>query len=286
MAVNTNAALYGFNWAADGSISASAEVGAMVAENLLDSQPGKIWRGAGRVEHTLEGGLGGEQSVSAFALIRHNLHERATVRLELARDQAFTNVVLDMTWDAVSPMLGWGEGTWGADANIGGYINTAWGSTHLIKSFDSVYAAYYRVTISNLYDQDVGYPEAGNLFLGSPFQPARNVRPNPSIPVEDPSELVETRGQALRAQSKQPYRVMSLEWHLLTAVEAREFRDLCRRVGRRSTMIVTLWPGDADLAKEQDNQFLARLVDWDGPHRNPDLYTDYFEINVTLREAL
>ena len=282
-----NAALYAFNKAADGDIVASSEAGDFIAENLLDSQPGRIWRGVGKEAHTIEGDFGGTgEAVSSFALTNHNLDELVTVKLELF-DADGATVLYTATWDAVSPVLGWGEGAWGDVPNIGGYVNGGWTSRNLIKLFSPITAWSYKVTIDNMESyQDDNYPQAGLLFIGYPFQPQhKNVMADPAIPVEDPTRLIVTRSQALRSDPMEPYRVMEWTWGFLTTEETVEFREMCRLVGKRSAIVASLWPGD-DTGREVEGQMLCRIVDWTGPEKLPSTITDYYRASVTLREVI
>lgn len=276
-----NAILLGVNEITN--IVASSELASLPATNLYNDQPSELWRAAAETDVTFTGSFSSARQISGVALSNHNLTSEM-VRLELALDAEFLNVVYDETWTAREPEYGWGEGTWGnLYSTWGGYALDDGGlNTQLIKTFTAVGAVYWRVTISGVADKT---PEAGTLFLGIAFRPGIGVRRDPSQSVVDPSIVTRTRGQAIRSDNQPTYRRLDFQYVALTASEAMEFKRICRSSGRRKLMVVSLIPG-AGGAEEKEAKMVCRLIDWAGPTRIEAAVDPYYTASVTLEEAL
>lgn len=265
------------------TVSASTEAGEYLASNLLNDQPSEVWRGTNGNNHIISGGLSALSLVSGVALGNHNLSAE-TLRLELFSDY-FETATFDQTWTVSDPEYTWGTGTWGnVFSTFGGYPLIESGiADNFIKTFTSVVALYYRITISGITSD---YPEAGVLYLGKAFQPVKNVSRDPSVPVIDPSSIEMTRGQSMRSDNRTTYREITVNWPVLTIEEAHALRRIVRTTGRRGLMVFSLLPGGGDI-DEQETSMICRMVTPPTITRRPDTVNDtYFASPTTFREAL
>lgn len=265
------------------NISATSEISTLQASNLHNDQPSELWRAASAVDVVFTGSFETVKQISGFGLINHNLDEE-TVQLELAMDASYLNIVKTETWTAKDPDFGWGEGTFGdLYSTWGGYALDDGGlNDQLIKTFTGVGARYWRVTIAGVATTT---PEAGTLFLGAAFQPQIGARRDPDVPVVDPSEVVRTRGQAMRSDNQPTFREISYEYIGLNAEEAMEFKRICRRAGKRKLSLFSLMPG-AGSAEEKESKMPCRIIDWSGPARVEASAESLYIAQVTLQEAL
>jgi len=247
------------------TITADSEAGEFVAENMINQQPSEIWQAAGLPSPNsiqISGSLGGIQITNGVAISNSNLTVE-TLRLELSTDDAFSDVVFDVSWDFTDPLYGWGEGDWGdTQSTFGGYavFDTAGAHYEFLKTFSGQYAAYYRFTISGL----VVVPEIGALFLGRALQ--SGIARDPEIPIVDPSQIVMTRGQGMRSDSQPTYREFRVRYVGLTTEEAHELRSVLRVSGKRKLVAFQMHPGTEGL-NEIETRMICRIVDWTGPVR-------------------
>ena len=278
----SNAILLGANQVINAT--ASNEVGGdYVAANLYNVQPSETWRGS-TADATFTGSFSEMKIISGFALGNFNLSGE-TVRLELALDSGYSNIVYDNSWPARNSTYGWGQGTWGnLFSTWGGYglTTSALSVAQLIVAFTGVGATHWRVTVS---DMTVSVPEIGTLFLGTAFQPAKNISRSPLLAEVDPSEVIMTRGQSMRSIVRRSYREMAIDWPALTADEAMTLRRIFRETGLNGLVVFDMLP-DESSTEADESRMLARMVSWDGPTRRGDTVETRYSASVTLREAL
>lgn len=167
--------------------------------NLSDRQPGLVARAAsvspGDTRLVLD--FGTPKPVSFVALLRHNLTQNGRWRVQLARDQEFSQSADDSgvagIWPQIQPF---GVGVWG-EFNWGGRLSSEEAATYGISAFhvapQTVIARYLSI---ELFDElnPAGYLEAGRLVVGTAWRPSINMQYGWSIQQVDTSKSVKSRG--------------------------------------------------------------------------------------------
>lgn len=276
-----NVAMYVENLIAAGTISGPAHTGNMSIDRLYNEQPSEVYQVAD-TSIVITGDFADLVTPSILHLGNTNFTPDGTVTWELFSNTGQQGKVLEEEYEAVDTLLGWGEGTWDAD-NADGYVAPEFGHQNLTRPHTDVDAQSYRLTIDDPTNSD-GFLQFGTFYAAVGFVPETNVAPDIEIGVEDPSEVGETDGNALRAEQRSPYRVARVRWARLFESEALQFRRLAHRVGRRGLALLTVFP-DAGGQLEWETAMTGR-ISWNGPRRRPDLADNFYTLETQFREAL
>jgi hypothetical protein len=242
------------------TLTATSEAGTYLASNLLNVQPGRIWRSTSTAAQTITADLGEDKRNNAFCIYAHNLSNdgTASVRLTLSNDAAHTDIVYDNTVEGTDPLYGWGEGPYGMEG-YGGYSSEGWAQPFTVIWLGDVYVArYFRVIITDTANAD-GYIQAGRIKLGQSIDIP--VVQGYSMGWDEQTELTRTRGGALRSDSRDPFRYASATSAVLDKIQEGDVLEVFRSVGRRGDVLWSAFPDDAT-AQTRRNTILGRLTDY------------------------
>lgn len=239
--------------------SSPAAVGAMPVTYLQDQTRARIWRSNSVVEaqHIL-GDLASYATLSAVALVRHNLTTSASYRLRLYSGSGQTGtLVYDSGAQSVGELvLGWGDfawgvGTWGAESAAD------WPVPYFAHFFAEVQALSFDLQIDDSGNPD-GYLQAARLVLGQSWSPARNADYGLSLSWRETSRQVRTDGGTLRTDARDPYRRISFDLSALDPLDRDDLTDKIRRAGLRNDIFLSCQPGRGG-ARERDYAGLFKL---------------------------
>lgn len=251
------------NVADDATLSCSpAEVALLPASNLQLQTRGDLWRSDGEItaQHIL-GDLAGYQTVSALALVRHNLTATATYRLRLydAAGQTGTLLYDSGTVALETTLVGWGAFDWGTDP-WGSATLSDWPVPYFVVWFDAVLALSFDLELADTDNPD-GYLEAARLVLGATIEPTYNMSYGLELSWREQSKQVRTEGGTLRTDERQAYRRWSFALDHLSPAERGTLMDRFRRIGLRNDLFLSCFPEDTDTDRERDYAGLVKLVE-------------------------
>lgn len=242
------------------TLTATSEAGTYLASNLLNVQPGRIWRSTSTAAQTITADFGEDKRCTAFCLYAHNLSNdgSATVRVTLSNDSGHTDIVYDTTVEATEPLYGWGEGPYGLEG-YGGYSSEGYSQNFTVIWFGGTYVArYFRAVITDTSNAD-GYIQAGRIKIGQHMDIP--VVQGYSMGWDEQTELTRTRGGALRSDSRDPFRYASATSAVLDKIQEGDILEIFRSVGRRGDVLWSAFPDDAT-AQTRRNTILGRLTDY------------------------
>lgn len=225
----------------DAVLSASpALVSTLPVANLQD-QTRKVARTSSLATQHIYGNFNATKQISAFALVRHNLTAAGTYRLKLydGLNQTGT-LVYDSGSIALGSPKGWGEFVWGVDP-WGADSFSGWPSAYVVQYFTQVTALSLDLQLDDPANTS-GYMEAARLFIGSYFEPSKNMAWGLNMSWQENSTQERTDGGTLRTDARQPYRRWAFSLELLTQGERAQLANIFRKVGLRNDMFLSCFP--------------------------------------------
>lgn len=239
-----------------------AALAALPVSNLQKQTRGELWRSNATIENQhILGDLAGYQTVSALALVRHNLTSTASYRLRLydGAGQSGTTLYDSGTVTLGGSLLGWGSFDWGTDP--WGTDNLEdWPVPYLVAWFDPVLALSFDLELDDSANAD-GYLQAARLVLGNYFEPEKNMSYGLAMSWQEQSRQVRTEGGTLRTDERQAYRRFSFSLDWLTPAERATLLDKLRRAGLRNDLFLSCFPADTDADRERDYAGLVKLTE-------------------------
>ena len=242
------------------TLTATSAAGDYAVSNLVSTQPGKLWRSTSAAAQTITGDLGEDKRINGFVLYAHNLSNdgSATVQLTLSNNSGHTDQVYDTTVEATDPLYGWGEGPYGMEG-YGGYSDEGWQQQFTTIWIASTQVArYFRLIITDTANSD-NYVEAGRIKLGQ-YVDVR-YRYGYDMGWTEQTEIIRTRGGALRSDNRPTYRYANIQTSILDKISEGDILEIFRDVGKRGDAVWSAFP-DAGTAQERRNMILGRLVDY------------------------
>jgi len=242
------------------TLTATSAAGTYVVANLVNVQPGRIWRSTSASAQTITVDMGEDKVCTCFVLYAHNLSNdgSATVQVTLSNDSGHSDQVFDTTVEATDPLHGWGEGGYGM-AGFGGYSDEGYAQPFTVIWFGAAYVARYARVIITDTSNSAGYVQAGRIKIGQHID----------VPVvsgygmgwTEQTELTRTRGGALRSDSRDPFRYANATSAVLDKIQEGDLLEVFRSVGKRGDVLWSAFPDDAT-AQTRRNTILGRLVDY------------------------
>lgn len=280
-------------------IEASSEVSTMPDTNLLNTLASVKWRSGsysagGTINFKLDIGAVSNRSVNAFCWYNHNMSNGGSWRLKAYTTRAdrdadttgasSTGVKYDSgaTAVATSPTVGYGTGAY-ATFGYGGYALTGWLRYKYVAHFMTttpVSARWWRLFITDT-TPETHYLECGRIMLGQYFEPSVNFEWGYSIDWVDQSQQIRTRGGALRAEFRTPFRRVQASFQWLDGYDVDWMLEIMRLIGRRGDVLWVAYPDeDTDMARR--NIISGRLTDWTPVQRQRHGY----QVNITIEESI
>jgi hypothetical protein len=186
---------------------------------------------------------GSVQTVTSFAILRHNLTSAATLRLRLYDGANQTGTVVYDSGSASlgDQILGWGAFQWGIDV-WGPGLFTEWPVAYYTLWFATCSALSFRLEMSDPINPD-GYMEIGRIFCGLYFEPEFNVSHGASVEWADSSRQARTEGGSLRTENIESYRRWKFSLAVLSETERAIITDIFRSTGLKSDFFISAFPG-------------------------------------------
>lgn len=240
------------NCAARATLSATSTVGTFVVANLQSDDKTSVWRATGTAA-TLTLTWGTPERIAAVALPFCNLSPTATIRVRGYADmpgnvQLFDSGTVLACPASVPTLHGWSAVQAASAYSYGG-------GTYARSWFGE--AVVQRLTIDIADPANLqGYIEAACLVVGAYWSPAYNVS-SPQMTPSDTTELYRTDAGGQRAEAGYTYRRLSMD---LTYMPASDRSALVKilRASRAYPILVSLFPGSADLELERDYMIYGR----------------------------
>lgn len=262
------------NVADDAALSCSpAEVATLPASNLQLQTRGDVWRSDGVIsaQHIL-GDLAGFNTLSAMALVRHNLTAAANYRLRLYQGagQSGTLVYDSGTVTPNGERLGWGVFRWGIDP-WGAASLRDWPVPYFVAWFAPVVALSFDLELTDTANLN-GFLQAARLVIGNYVEPTYNFSYRHPMSWREQSKQARTEGGTLRTDERQAFRRFRFALDHLTADERTTFLDYFRRAGLRNDLFVSCYPTRGG-SLERDHAGVVKLVEI--PEMDSDHYLNY-----------
>lgn len=275
MAVADHILIAGVNRVDTGTLTAGSEVGTLVAANLQDRQPTKVWRSAGLAlgQCTLTIDLGAVRILDLVALVAHNITQAGKWRVRLANVSDFSVLAYDSGWVNAWPVIGgYGALPWGI-FNWGDLLPAEEASYYKVPSYhvlaQTIAVRYGLIEIDDPANPDL-YVEAGRLCLCPGYRPPLNFEYGWQVGWVDDSTVTPSRGGQDWGDEAPRYRVLRLTLSGLSEAEiyANVFDGLHRRKGILGDVLVIPQPSRPDMAIHE--ALYGRLLSL-GPitHPNP-----------------
>ena len=232
------------------TVTASSEAGVLVATNVQDDQPKKVWRTTGKISETLTIDLLSETGVDSFAFINHNGTIEATVNVEISANSDLSSPVLNQTYDLWEPVQGWSDTGWGEDG---------WGGYPILSSFydykpirtlrlgASYTGRYIRFTFADP-TNTATYLQFGKIMAGIGRQTTYNFERGWRNKWEDQSIQTGMDDGSVWVDGGANYRRLTLPFGDLLEAEATGWiDDLLRICGKRRPFLLAPHPDDFKL---------------------------------------
>lgn len=159
----------------------------------------------------------------------------------------------------------------------GGWLFNNWVASCATLWFASVSALSFELALSDPANT-AGYMQAGRVYLGQYFSPARNFSLGGKLRWEDDTTQERTDGGTLRSDTREPYRVVTFDWAELVEADRAALAEILRINGKSRDLFVALYPEDIG-TKGRDYSFAAKII------QMPDL-TGNIPLNFTSQLVL
>ena len=107
-----------------------------------------------------------------------------------------------------------------------------------------------------------GILSIGRLFLGTWFQPAKNVQPSQFQPVNN-SERIQMSDNSWRYENIPATKAVQVEWKTLTKSEWLELQAILEERGGRGDILYTMFPDVSPVAWEKAHEIVGVISSWD-----------------------
>jgi hypothetical protein len=233
------------------TLSASSAAGALVATNLLTAVKSDVWRATGTTA-TLTLTWPSAELVSCVALLG-NFSPTATIRVRGYSDAAGTNQVLDTTAQPACPAPALRPRGWSAAQAASAYAFGGGAYTRIWFTETSV-----RRIVIDLDDPNnlQGYVEAARLVAGPYWSPTYNAS-DATMTSVDTTELYRTDAGDQGADAGYTYRRVPVSLSAMPAADRAALASLLRN-SRAYPILLSMFPGSADLPLERDNMVYGR----------------------------
>ena len=225
----------------------------------------------------IEGEWPNARVLSACVLHGHNLTSSATWRLQCWSGAGQSG---DLTYDSGTVRalrrVGWGLFRYGL-APWGSTVFTGWERAFSVLWFPAVGARSWRLTLTDA-GNPAGYLQAKRLLMGSYFEPIVNAGYGLTLGWREDTAQQRTQAHTLRSDAGPQYRRLAGNLSHLDAIERARFMELCRTVGKRREIFVSVFPGTGSTL-ERDYALLGKFTAMpDGTHGNPASWSNTFTI--------
>jgi len=240
------------------TLTATSAAGNYAITNVQNKQPSLKWRSTTDAAQTISGDFGAAEVIGCVVIYNHNISAAGSIAVTLASNSGFSTDVFTKTVDAIDATLGYGTQQYGHDG-YGGYSELGWQQRFTIIWFTPISRRYFKVVITDTTNTDE-YIEVGRLMWGDfttiPY------RYGSELGWREQTEVIRTRGGALRSDARDPYRYTNVESTVLTDRQAADVLEIFRAAGHRSDVLWSGFPENSDEYLERRYTMLGRLTDY------------------------
>lgn len=240
------------NAASRATLAASSTAGVLAATNLQVDDKSTVWRASGTTA-TLTLTWSASETVGCVALPFCNLSPTATMRVRGYSDSAGATQVFDTAAQLACPapavqLRGWTAAqAASAYAYGGGAIACAWFAPASVRRI-----VVDLVDANNLQ----GYIEAACLVAGPYWSPKYNAS-GASLTNVDTTEFYRNAAGGQEADAGYTYRKVPVNLELMPPADRSAFVNILRN-SRAYPVLLSIYPGAADLAIERDHMIYGR----------------------------
>lgn len=198
----------------DAALSAFSASPSLPVKNVQDQMRTKVYHSATvTANEYIRVDFGATAYFNALVIINHNFTEDALITIK-AGTSAGDDSLLHQTFNAIEPMLGFGEGGFGMHG-FGGYLTDAeiakymTDPTRIIYLDDAVTAQYVEIAFSDIANPN-GYLEIGRIFLCEAVESPRMPKAPLKFLTVDPSQITKSGGGVKWTDKKKKYRTITL----------------------------------------------------------------------------
>lgn len=269
-------------------ISASSQVDTLPVGNLQDQQRTKLWRATGCAQEYVDIDLGRVKSLTALALIQHNLSYDGVITLQ-AGSAPGTSDLMDQAYPAWEPLFGLGEGGLG-QYGLGGYLTPEQVRTFFpagtlrIIYFHEVRARYWRLLLEDADNPD-GYLQAGRVILDFYRQSSRMVASGMKITAQDPSKVSYSKGGQAWRDARTKYRTGTYRYQYIPENQTYGlFFAMLQELGVGVSFVADFFHGDSQVSRRLHNQLYCHIPAGALPPLE-NLTPNYGHVTLTVRES-
>lgn len=235
------------------TVTASSTAGVLAAANLLTDTKSDVWRATDTSARLTLSWSAGE-AIACIALPFCNLSPSATIRAQLYSDAAGTVLVYDSGAVLACPAPALRPRGWTAAQAASAYAYGGGASARLWLP-SPVQAMSMTIDIADPGNLQ-GYIEAARLVAGPYWSPMYNAS-NASMTVVDTAELYRTDAGDQGASAGYQYRRVPISLSAMPAADRAAFVNIVRN-SRAAPILLSVFPGSADLALERDHMVYGR----------------------------
>lgn len=294
MAQSDNVLIIGRDWVRESTgLVGSGETTPF--ERVQETRPSRKWTATSDTEAWIGGDVGSGVQSNVASVVAHNCDTGCSFRIRLGTDAQLINptgsppdvdatgVVYDSGLiDAWPPVAGLGYDGFGT--SLGGFpvlSDFADYPPYTLKILGATYTfRYWRLDIESASTNGNGAFSVGRIMIGLSVQLINNAGVGYSIEWADPSELTDTE-ESFLIRRKRNYRILRLEWPIITKAEALSIVDDFKRiVGTSREILICLFP-----TGDQSTQYRTTIYGVpieNGPVSNP--HYDLYRTSIAVRE--
>jgi len=277
----------------NGTVGATSQD--LPATNMLNTQPRRLWRSTDTQKQVLYFDAGESNLVSALYIGNHNFSGNSLITWELSDTSDFSDILYTATEAGILPLVGLGLDPMGSNqVGIGGYADAQFSfsqSIHFVQRDNTsnqvlpVYCRYIRLTIEDTGNRD-GYIEIGRVKFGTWVQSDKGLSFNYSFGGLSDTQIIKSRGGAMRAIPKPNYREANCLFNFLTEDESVSFTSLLWNTRATDVLLIAMPNNKTELGFI--NTFLGRITKSSLisiPHEIPE-ETRLFSLTMTITESI
>jgi hypothetical protein len=257
--LSRNARFVAENWVDICELTVSPDIVATTpVTNLQSSSRGKVMRTSNLEEQIISGTSETPATLNCCVIYNTTLSGSTTIRLQLYRNEDWTNLQYDS--DVIQPfdIVPLGELEFGVTP-LGSNVFDGWSSPFVQIWFDDVYARSFTLTITNDGNPN-GYWDASRLVMGPAIIPEHNIE---SFKRGWKENIKQTRtgGGSLRTDitPEGTFRSMTFDLGRLEAEDTNTFLEMQRYLGARKDFYVSVFPEQGGV-NERNHAMMAKIV--------------------------
>jgi hypothetical protein len=251
------------------TLTATSAAAGLPVTNLQLEQKGFVWR-ATSTSATITAVWDTSKTLNSVVLPFCNLTASATINIKVYTNAADVTPALDVTASAGAYVT---TDLWGGSAAPSGVNAYSFGGgSYARRWFSTVTGKKLEITISDSTNPS-GYIEASRIVCGQYWAPVYNTSFGVTIGYIDNSIQSRTEAGNLVTSTNAMHRTLAFNLDFLTDADRVRLLSILRGNGIRKPLFVSVFPEDADIAKEQNYQIYGKMTNLN--QINHPVYTIY-----------